>query len=159
MLFRSKGYIPGSGGAPKFLVFFRDELIPFIDANYRVDPAQRVLMGSSFGGSFTLYAMFAAPELFSGYVAASPAVPYGDWAVVRQEAGYASQHTDLPVRLFLSVGEIEELAQPVKDFMETLRERNYTGLEMETLVIAGERHAGNKPEAFNRGLRFIFQGK
>ena len=154
-----KGYIPGSGGAPKFLVFFRDELIPFIDANYRVDPAQRVLMGSSFGGSFTLYAMFAAPELFSGYVAASPAVPYGDWAVVRQEAGYASQHTDLPVRLFLSVGEIEELAQPVKDFMETLRERNYTGLEMETLVIAGERHAGNKPEAFNRGLRFIFQGK
>ena len=24
-------------------------------------------------------------------------------------------------------------------------------------IIEGERHAGNKPEAFNRGLRFIFQ--
>jgi hypothetical protein len=30
---------------------------------------------------------------------------------------------------------------------------------MKTLVIEGERHAGNKPEAFNRGLRFIFQGE
>jgi hypothetical protein len=159
MDYTPKGYIPGSGGAPKFLAFFKNELIPFIERNYRADASQRILMGSSFGGSFTLYALFAEPGLFSGYVAASPAVPYGDWAVVRQEAEYASQHTDLPVRLFLSVGEIEELAQPVKDFMETIRERNYTGLEMETLVIAGERHAGNKPEAFNRGLRFIFQNK
>jgi hypothetical protein len=29
---------------------------------------------------------------------------------------------------------------------------------MEFRVIEGERHAGNKPEAFNRGLRYIFRG-
>jgi hypothetical protein len=28
---------------------------------------------------------------------------------------------------------------------------------METRTIEGERHAGVKPEAYNRGLRFIFQ--
>jgi uncharacterized protein len=153
------GSIPGSGGAPKFLAFFKDELIPFIEANYRADASRRVLMGSSFGGSFTLYAMFADPELFSGYVAASPAVPYGNWAVFDQEAEYAKQHQDLPVRLFLSVGELEELSQPVQDFMQVIKNRGYRGLEMETMVIAGERHAGNKPEAFNRGLRYIFQSK
>lgn len=148
--------IPGSGGAPKFLAFFQDELIPFIEANYPVDTAQRVLMGSSFGGSFTLYAMFVDPELFSGYVAASPAVVYGNRMAFTQEAEYASAHQDLPVRLFLSVGELEGLAQPVQQFMQILSERGYTGLEMETRTIEGERHAGNKPEAFNRGLRFIF---
>jgi predicted alpha/beta superfamily hydrolase len=149
--------IPGSGDAPKFLTFLKEELIPLIEADYWVDTSQRVLMGSSFGGSFTLYAMFTDPGFFSGYVAASPAVPYGDRAAFKQEAEYASAHQDLPVRLFLSVGELEDLAHPVKEFMQVLSERGYTGLEMETRTIEGERHAGNKPEAFNRGLRFVFQ--
>jgi hypothetical protein len=30
---------------------------------------------------------------------------------------------------------------------------------METLVVADEGHSSNKPEAFNRGLRFVFQDK
>ena len=63
----------------------------------------------------------------------------------------------MPVRLLLSVGELEELARPVKEFMPVLGERNYPGLELETRIIEGERHAGNKPEAYNRGLRFMFQ--
>ncbi|MBI5961215.1 MAG: alpha/beta hydrolase [Chloroflexi bacterium] len=149
--------IPGSGGAPKFLAFFKDELIPFVEANYPIDPSQRNLMGSSFGGSFTLYAMFDEPELFSGYIVASPAVVYGQRFAFMQEAEYANDHRDLPVRLFLSVGEIESLAPPVKAFMAIVKARGYPGLEMETRTIEGERHAGNKPEAFNRGLRFIFQ--
>ena len=28
---------------------------------------------------------------------------------------------------------------------------------MESRVVDGERHSGNKPEGFNRGLRFLFQ--
>jgi predicted alpha/beta superfamily hydrolase len=80
------GSIPGSGGAPKFLAFFKGELIPFIETNYRADAAQRVLMGSSYGGLFTLYAMLAEPGLFNGYVAASPAVSYGGRFAFKQEA-------------------------------------------------------------------------
>jgi hypothetical protein len=114
-------------------------------------------MGSSFGGTFTLYAMFSEPGLFSGYVAASPAVPYGGRFAFKQEAEYASSHQDLPVRLFLSVGGSESLRLPVEEFMQVLGERGYPGLEMETLTIAGEGHASNKPEGYNRGLRFIFQ--
>lgn len=149
--------IPGSGGGPKFLAFFKDELIPFIETNYLVDASQRVLLGSSFGGSFTVYAMFADPELFRGYVVASPAVHYGDRAAFQQEAQYAVDHQDLPIRLFMSVGELERLAVPVQEFIQVINERGYKGLEMESRTIEGERHAGNKPEAFNRGLRFIFQ--
>ena len=150
--------ISGSGGAPEFHTFLKEELIPFIEENYRADAGQRILMGSSFGGSFTLYALFTEPGLFSGYVAASPAVPFGQNAAFLQEAGYADMHDDLPARLFISVGEIEPLAAPVQKFMNILSQRDYPGLELETRIIAGERHAGNKPEAYNRGLRFIFQG-
>jgi predicted alpha/beta superfamily hydrolase len=152
-------FVAGSGDAPKFFAFLKEQLIPFIESEYRADASQRVLMGSSYGGTFTLYALFSEPGLFSGYVAASPAVPYGGRFAFEQEAEYAASHKDLPVRLFLSVGGIEELRLPVEEFMHILSERNYTGLEMETRIIEGERHAGNKPEAYNRGLRFIFQDK
>lgn len=151
--------LAGSGDAPKFFAFLKKQLIPFIEAEYRADASRRVLMGSSYGGIFTLYAMFSEPSLFSGYVAASPAVVYGDRFAFEQEATYASSHKDLPVRLFLSVGELEGLKRPVQQFMQILSDRNYIGLEMETLIVEGERHASNKPEAYNRGLRFIFQGK
>jgi hypothetical protein len=152
-------FVSGSGDAPKFFAFLKEQLIPFIESEYRVDASRRVLMGSSYGGTFTLYALFSEPGLFSGYVAASPVVVYGGRFAFKQEAVYASSHKDLPVSLFLSVGEAEELRWPVEEFMQVLSERNYTGLEMETRIIEGERHAGNKPEAYNRGLRFIFQGK
>lgn len=149
---------PGSGDALKFLSFLKRELLPFVEANYRADPSRRVLMGSSLGGLFTLYAMFTEPGLFRGYVSASPAVPYGDRFVFKQEAVYAGKRPDLPARLFVSVGSVEDLTAPVKEFMQVVSSRGYKGLKLETRVIEGERHAGNKPEAFNRGLRFVFQG-
>ncbi|RPI92641.1 MAG: alpha/beta hydrolase [Chloroflexi bacterium] len=152
-------FLAGSGDAPRFHAFLKEELFPLIETSYHADTSRRVLMGSSFGGTFTLYAMFAEPELFSGYVAASPAVVYGDNFAFKQEAEYAGKHKDLPVRLFLCVGELEGLKWPVENFMKTLRESDYTGLELETRTIAGEGHASTKPEGYNRGLRFVFQGE
>ncbi len=147
--------LPGSGAAPQFLSFLKDQLIPFVEATYRADPARRVLMGSSFGGLFTLYALFSDPSLFAGYMAGSPSVTYAGRAGFALEASYAASHHDLPVRLYIAVGSIEDLANPVQEFWGVVRSRNYTGLTLETRVIEGERHSGNKPEAFNRGLRFI----
>lgn len=161
---RAKDYTPvrdlffgGAGDGPKFLAFLKEQLIPFIESNYRTDPSQRVLMGSSFGGTFTLYALFSDPTLFQGYIAGSPVVVYGNRFAFQQEAEYASSHADLPVRLFISVGGAEELAYPVEEFMQVMRDRNYQGLLLETLTVEGEGHASNKPESYNRGLRFIFQ--
>ena len=148
--------VKGSGGGPKFFQFLKTELIPFMETNYRADSSRRFLQGSSYAGLFTLYAMFTAPRLFSGYVAASPDVSYGNRYSFKQEAEYAHAHRDLPVRLFLAVGESEDLTEPVKEFMQTLKSRGYKGLAMETRILDGERHASSKPEAFNRGLRFMF---
>lgn len=148
---------PGSGDSAKFLSFLKKDVIPFVEKNYNADPSKRILMGGSLGGLFTLYTMFTEPGLFYGYISASPAVSYGDNFCFKQEKQFAENHKDLPVRLFISVGSIEGLTQPVKDFIQVMSNRAYTGLKMETRIIEGERHAGNKPEAFNRGLRFVFQ--
>ena len=148
--------VKGSGDGPKFLKFLKAELIPFIEANYRADSSRRVLQGSSYGGLFTLYALFADPGLFSAYMAGSPDVVYADGYTFKQEAEYARTHKELPVKLFLAVGGSEELAGPVREFMRVIQSRGYKGLKIETRVIEGERHSGTKPELFNRGLRFLF---
>ena len=146
----------GSGDAAKFLKFLKSDVIPFVEKNYNADPSKRILMGSSLGGLFTLYALFSEPNLFYGYVAASPAVSWDTDFSFRQEKQFVENRKDLAARLFISVGGIEDLTDPVKNFMQTLKSRNYSGLKLETRILEGERHAGNKPEAYNRGLRFIF---
>ena len=147
---------PGSGGGPQFLAFLKDELIPWVESNYRADPAKRALMGNSLGGSFALFAAFSEPGLFSGIVAGSPAVTNGNRDGFAVEQRYAAAHRDLPIRLFISVGELEDLAGPVGEYVNVVRGRNYQRLTLETRIIAGERHSSNKPEALNRGLRFVF---
>lgn len=147
----------GSGDAAKFYAFVKDKIIPFVEQNYPADSKQRVLMGSSFGGLFTLYAMFKDAALFSRYMAASPAVDYGDNFMFKQEAEYAKSHKDLPVRLYMGVGSDEGLTKPVEKMMKVIDSRRYQGLAREFKVLEPERHASNKPELYNRGLRFLFK--
>lgn len=54
------------GNNPKFAEFFARELVPFIEARYRVasDPQQRALCGPSFGGLVSFYIGFQAPQVF-----------------------------------------------------------------------------------------------
>lgn len=150
------GELKGAGDGAKFLNFIKSELIPFMENNYRGDPARRILGGQSLGGLFTLYAMFSDPNLFWGYLAGSPSIPWDNNYLVKQEADYAAKRKDLPVRLYLAAGGAEELVKPGVDFVRTLASRNYVGLHWDGRVIEGERHSGVKPEFFNRGLRFIF---
>jgi len=150
--------LAGSGDAPKFLQCMKEEIMPFVETEFRADPKQRILSGSSFAGSFTLYALFSEPELFFGYIPCCPAVPYADDFAFKHEAEYFAKRKDLPGRVSLAVGEVDRLAGPVKKFIKVLEGRKYEGLTLETMVVKDDGHASVKPEAFNRGLRFIFKG-
>jgi uncharacterized protein len=100
--------------------------------------------------------LFTDPTLLNGYIASSPLVTYAGRFAFQQEAEYAENHTDLPARLFVGVGELEDIVYPVKEFTQMLDGRNYLWFEMEVRVIEGDGHVSNKPEIYNRGLRFIF---
>lgn len=149
--------VRGSGDADRFLAFLKKDLLPTVERSYRVDSSRRVLMGSSYAGLFTLHALFTEPQLFSAYISGSPAVTYADGFAFRQELEYSRNHRALPAQLFIGVGGIESLAGPVQEIGRTIAARNYDGLQLENRVIEGERHAGNKPELFNRALRWVFE--
>lgn len=148
--------MPHSGGAASFLSFIKEELIPFIEAEYPVRADDRALMGSSFGGLFTLYALFHETALFNRYLVSAPSLPWDDGVTYRYEEEYAASHTDLPASVFMVLGDHENV-EAFEHFADALRRRGYEGLDLQTHVVENTGHAGHKPEGYNRGLQFIYK--
>src|SRR5260221_5293001 len=151
------------GGADALLKFINDELKPFIAARFPVDETDQTLVGMSLGGLFTLHALFNAPASFNRYVAGSPSIWWNGRRLFEDEAALALRVTDLPVRLFLAVGEQEEAesdtAKMVSNLYEMearLRRRAYPGLRMSMAVFPDENHMSVFPAILSRGLREVF---
>ena len=155
------------GQAGPFLRFIREELKPFINANYRTNPDDSTYVGISYGGLFGLYVLFHHPDTFNRYVIGSPAIHHDNRVLLTYESSYAANHDDLPVRVFMSVGAREELDDPLiepsfqfvtnmKTLAKTLQERGYPGLQLTTHVFDDETHVSVVPVTFSRGLRVVF---
>lgn len=71
---RQDGSMAQGGRSPLFARFLTEELRPFIEARYPVDPQRSVLFGHSLGGIFTANVLADQPTAFSGYLIASPSV-------------------------------------------------------------------------------------
>lgn len=63
-----------AGQADAFIDFIADELKPAVSARFAVNTSREALVGHSFGGLFTLYALHQRPGSFSDYVAVSPSL-------------------------------------------------------------------------------------
>ncbi len=144
-----------SGGAKKFISFIREELISFIDSKFRTTKNERTLMGSSLGGLFTLYALFNDTDLFNHYVLTSPAVSWDNGVLFNDEKSYAEKNSNLPVRVFMGIGEYEDPTYYQK-FVDQVKSHNYTGLQFESKVLEGVGHSGGKAEGYPHGLQFVF---
>lgn len=143
-----------SGGAPLFLQSLREEIIPFIEANYRTSSTERGLAGYSYGGLFTLYALFHAPELFRRYFAGSPTMLD---KLFEYEEDYASTHHDLKARLFITAGSNEsDLLGPLRRMVECLQSLMYPGLEVLTYVFEDEGHSSAYAAAVSRALCVLY---
>ena len=59
------------GGADKFLKFFTEELIPFVDQSYRTKDF-RILLGPQAGAAFGVYTLMENPELFRLNIVTNP---------------------------------------------------------------------------------------
>jgi pimeloyl-ACP methyl ester carboxylesterase len=139
-------------GAENYLRFLREELIPYVDATFRTDPANRTLWGYSAGSQFGLYTLVSQPELFARYILVDgfPA------EILEVEAAYATKRPDLPAIVFLSSG----IARPeITRFLTQLRERGYPNLLMEYARLAGVTHFALGAEGLTRGLKYVFNRK
>lgn len=155
--------IPGmsdaeAGHAAEFLQSIKNEIIPFVEKEYRVDASFRVMSGSSMGGLFTLYAMLTEPDLFQGYVAASPAVVACNEWLFGHEQAFAKSGRAIKARCFASVGgnEVPQFISPTLRFNQQLASRHYQGLSYQFRYIEEQRHSSMQYDSYVRGLIFVF---
>ena len=153
----------GTGEAEEFLRFIQNDLIPHVNANYRTEPTDCTIVGQSLAGLFSLYALFHAPETFNRYVISSPSLWWDDKVAFEYEDEFAGEHSELPVKLFLSVGELEEQEWPgigmisnLQELHKKLEDRNYGGLEMQMVIMEDETHSSVFPGALTKGLKTVF---
>jgi predicted alpha/beta superfamily hydrolase len=160
-----------TGQSESFRKFVTGELPPLVEERYRVDPLDRTLLGDSTGGHFAIYSLLTQPRSFNRYVVGSPTLGYGEKALFKLESAYAEAHQELPARLFLGIGDQEELAPfsalghrgvivTVSDFYRfaaILQERGYDGLQFTKRVFEGFDHTDVPGAIFAAGLRYVFQ--
>lgn len=147
---------PSSGGAEKFLQFLRDELIPVIEAKYRTKPADKTLSGASLGGLFSLYVLFEHPGIFSRYKISSPSIWWDNDVILEHEKKYAENHSDLPARVFLSIGDVEGTADIWKKMVQKLEDRKYSNLKLTSMMFEDAPHLTACMLAGVRGVKAIF---
>jgi hypothetical protein len=143
-----------SGGAGLFLSSLCKELVPYVEANYRVSSERRGLAGYSYGGLFTLYALFHAPEVFGRLFAGSPTM----WEeLFTYEEEYAARHDDLEVTLLITAGELEtDLHDPIRRLVDRLRSRAYPGLTLIERTLQAEDHESGYAASVSRALRLLY---
>jgi predicted alpha/beta superfamily hydrolase len=174
------GRLP-TGGAPRFLDFLRDELMPWIAKRVPVDPSATTLFGHSLGGLFSTYVMLTEPDTFAKYVVSSPSYWWDKEMIFDYEAAYAGTHTDLRAKAFFGIGANEDADGRVREdtnmpeearaitaafpinmvatmqhFVETLSGRGYPSLNVTAQVFPDEFHITVAPLVLSRGLRWLF---
>lgn len=148
---RSKDFY-SSRRASDFVEFFQEELIPFVEDNYRTSSVDRTLFGHSLGGHFTIYMMMNAHETFDNYILSAPSV---NADILKYEEEFASTHEDFPAKVFLASGENDNLTINAKKFAENFKSRAYPNLKFDELYTINGNHGTVQPTAYIEGLRFV----
>ena len=103
--FQPPGLPRTGGGGAAFEAFLLQDLKPWIEAKYPVDPARSVLVGHSAGAMFAANVFADKPEAFAGYVMASVPVWSDPSVVARVKLAAAHAKGE---RVFLSVAEFDD---------------------------------------------------
>jgi ferri-bacillibactin esterase len=167
----------GFGGATEFLHFISEDLKPEIYTRYSVDETHEALFGHSFGGLFALNTLFNQPDAFDSYLVASPSIWWGARFAheVRDRVGPRIEETGARAKVFLSVGELEQMDNPppppanrpllpgvadrtqVDDAVEMAEYLStISGLDVRFHLFDGESHGSVVPAAISRGVEYLF---
>jgi len=157
--------IPEVSGAPAdsyanlFLDALTQEMIPFIEENYRAVPSDRCLMGYSSSGFFVLYALFNQPNAFRRYLSGSGDLDIIYPYLIKHDQKLREGKTNGPIQLYLSVGELEEnLIPSFHDLISFLEYGKYPGLILITEIYKGERHSAEGVAlTYLHGIRSVYQ--
>ncbi len=162
---RSTDYTPTktdskTGGAPQFLAFIENELIPKIEQDYQVETTResRVILGHSYGGLFGAYAFAVNNNLFGNYLLLSPSLWFDNEVSLLLEKQNRPDNKDIRQLVFMGIGEAENsgrMQAPFEAFYQILRD-NYSAISLSKHREVNLDHMGSKDPNIKKGLCYYF---
>jgi len=102
-----KSSFPTYGGSEKYMGFLKDELLPHISKNYRVNK-ERTVIGESLAGLFSAEILLKQPDLFDNYIIVSPSLWWGQQELLKNTEKLLDANLGKKVRVYLGVPNREE---------------------------------------------------
>lgn len=102
-----KSSFPTYGGSEKYMGFLKDELLPHISKNYKVN-TQRTIIGESLAGLFSAEILLKQPDLFDNYIIVSPSLWWGQQELLKNTEKLLEANLRKKVRVYLGVPNRDE---------------------------------------------------
>ena len=145
----------GTAGAAAFSVFLKEELLPEVERRFRGDPARRVLVGQSFGGTYVLYSALTDPDLFRGRIASNPSFRYGR---VRLFGGAAAgARKDLGLVLVSGERNNAPGREGAAEWFAAWQGRKEAPWALRKVDLPGGTHAADLTNAYRAGMLWLFR--
>ena len=148
------------GGAKNFLTYLSDELIPYIDENYRTLP-YRIAVGHSLGGLFVTHTFIEQNDLFQGLIAISPAYTYDKQQIIPKLEAFIDKKKDFKQHLYFSMGDGGRTDPSFKvgsDIVDSmLQTKQFEHFRWTYDFQPGKNHNTTPLESITNGLLFIYK--
>ena len=151
---KSPDYGPTSGGAANYLKFLKDELIPYIEDNYRTQ-AERLFWSHSIGGLFGLYAFLSEPGLFTACLVSSPFFVYdqNEKYLIKNTESFLKKRSGQEGFIYICVGDEPRLITQIEEFLGILEDKKTDGLKWIYDKMPNESHMSIIARSLTEGLR------
>ena len=145
-----------SGGGELFLKFIKDEVIPFINKEYKTTN-EKILFGHSLGGLISVYCFLMYPELFNDYIAVSPSLWLENDYIIQEAEELFKIKNYINKNIFISNGTKDPNLKVVQKFDSLLQKNKQSGLNCKYTSYENETHDSQLVKAIPEGIRFIIE--
>lgn len=148
----------------KYLHFIVDNLVPYLSDQYSVDSENMTLAGHSYGGYWGFYALFSSDTIgkntFRNYFIGSPAfqASTGFKNIQSFEKAYFKRNKTLNCNVYVTAGNYEptQFVEPIDNFIDFLKKRNYEGLNLSYEIIDGYNHDNVFKPSIKRAMLLFY---
>jgi predicted alpha/beta superfamily hydrolase len=152
------------GGGKSFNSFIVNQLVPYIDKEFKTDTSNRSLMGHSFGGYFSLYALLNQVEsnrdTFKNIASASPSLWYNNYYLNQLAAKLQTRKTQSPLNIYLTAGGLEDPTwniNPLKKLSTDITNAHQSNLKVHQVIYTDLDHMDVGMITFSRALQEFYK--
>ncbi len=143
------------GQAEQHLTFIRNDVMKYIEANFRTDSTRRTYFGYSLGGEFGAFILMSQPDTFKNYILGSPSLKGDVEYIAGLEAEPVRQSNAFETNVLITYGSLEqELGEYADKFITLLKKKNDPSLSLTHMVIEGS-HQTAFPMTGVRGVSWL----